>query len=217
MSAAAPPTMSTRDHHDGAGWAVIVPVKHATRGKSRLTSPGHDRVALARAFAIYTVTAAAGCDQVDVVIVVTDDQDVAARVDSFVRVVPEPREGGLNAAIAAGADAAGCGPRAVLLGDLPALRADDLRDALQQARAWERTVASDAEGTGSTLVTARAGVRWASSFGAGSFAAHLELGCVPLDLPVTSSLRRDVDTVEQLRAAAPLGYGSRTVSVLAGL
>ncbi len=49
-------------------------------------------------------------------------------------------------------------PRAALLGDLPALRPEDLAAALGPRRPVERAVVADAEGTGSTLVTAGPGV-----------------------------------------------------------
>ena len=75
---------------------------------------------------------------------------------------------------------------------------------------------ADAEGTGSTLVTAGAGVSWASAFGEGSFAAHVALGFAALPVPEDSSLRRDVDTAEQLAQAATLGLGRRTAALLAG-
>ena len=73
----------------------------------------------------------------------------------------------------------------------------------------------DAEGDGSTLVTARAGVPWASAFGASSFERHVALGCAVLDAPADSSLRRDVDTPAHLEAAAELGLGPRTARVAA--
>jgi 2-phospho-L-lactate guanylyltransferase len=75
-------------------------------------------------------------------------------------------------------------------------------------------VVPDAEGTGSTLVTARPGVAWAAAFGAGSFARHTALGCAPLPVPAASTLRRDVDTAEQLADAAALGLGPRTTALL---
>jgi 2-phospho-L-lactate guanylyltransferase len=95
-----------------------------------------------------------------------------------------------------------------MLGDLPALRPADLADALRRAAAFERTVVADAEGTGSTLVTARADVPWAAAFGDGSLARHLALGAVSLD--AAPSLRRDVDTPDQLAEASRLGLGVRS-------
>ncbi len=54
-----------------------------------------------------------------------------------------------------------------------------------------------------------------TSFGDGSFARHVDLGCTPLEIEGTSTLRRDVDTPDQLDAAAELGVGPRTAAVLA--
>jgi len=192
------------------GWTVVIPVKPAAQGKSRLTGAG-DRVALARAIALDTIEAACA---VCAVIVVTADSEVAAAARLLgAIVVEETAPAGLNAAIAAGVDAAGPGHRAAMLGDLPALRPADLADALRRAAAFERTVVADAEGTGSTLVTARADVPWAAAFGDGSFARHLALGAVALD--AAPSLRRDVDTPDQLGAAALLGLGPRTAALVA--
>jgi 2-phospho-L-lactate guanylyltransferase len=150
--------------------------------------------------------------------VVTDDGALIALAFDIpgLRFVPEGDVRGIDAAVAEGARAAGERmPRAALLGDLPALRPDDLRAALTAARTMHRAVVADAEGTGTTLVTAGAGILLTTSFGDGSFARHLALGCVPLDIAATSTLRRDVDTPDQLDEAAALGVGPRTAAVLA--
>lgn len=192
-------------------WTVVVPVKPATRGKSRLDVRSSDRVALARAIALDTIAAVLACDAVAQVLVVTDDQGLAGEELVGVRFVPEGGARGLDAAIAVGMAAVGDGmPRAALLGDLPALRATELSEALEAAASAPRAVVADAEGTGSTLVTAAAGVAWTSAFGADSFARHVALGCVALPIPDASTLRRDVDTAVQLREAASLGLGPRT-------
>jgi 2-phospho-L-lactate guanylyltransferase len=190
-------------------WTVVIPIKHTDHGKSRLSVPGVGRTALARAIALDTIAAAAGAARV---VVVTSDQAVAELARALdVRVVPDPG-GGIDAAVAAGIPDAGF--RAALLGDLPALRTADLDAALHEAESTSRAVVADAEGTGSTLVTASAGVPWASAFGAGSLARHVALGCVRLAIPDAPTLRRDVDTVEQLEAAAALGLGPRTSAVV---
>jgi len=106
---------------------------------------------------------------------------------------------------------------AVLLGDVPALRTADLTAALRAARAHPRAVVVDAEETGTTLLTARAGVSLEPRFGAGSAAAHRGLGHVDLGLPPGSSLRRDVDVPTDLEAVAALGVGPFTRRVLADL
>lgn len=199
-----------------AGWAVIVPVKPTAIGKSRLVVDAVDRVALARAIALDTIAAAAACTLVDRVVVVTDDGGLVLLAFDIpgLRFVSEGEAGGLNEAIAVGAAACEGMPRAALLGDVPALRPDDLAGALVQAGGVDRGVVADAEGTGSTLVTAAVGAPWASAFGEGSFAAHIGLGCVPLEIAASSSLRRDVDTADQLDAARALGLGPRTAALL---
>ena len=201
-----------------ARWALIIPVKPAAIGKSRLALPSVDRVTLARAIALDTIAAAAACDAVGQVHVVTDDGALIALAFDIpgLRFVPEGDARGIDAAVAEGARAAGERmPRAALLGDLPALRPDDLQAARAAARTMPRAAVADAEGTGTTLVTAGPGIPLATSFGDGSFARHQALGCVPLDVAATSTLRRDVDTRDQLAEAAALGVGPRTAAVLA--
>jgi 2-phospho-L-lactate guanylyltransferase len=206
-------------HEAGAhGWAVVIPVKAATRGKSRLAVPGTDRVSLARAIALDTIAAARACAAVERVVVVTDDP--ALPVHAFdipdLRFVDEADAGGLNEAIALAMKRVDERmPRAALLADVPALRPDDLAAALALAASLERGVVGDADGSGSTLVTAAASVPWASSFGDGSLTRHLDDGCVALTVPDDSTLRRDVDTAAHLAAAEKLGLGPRTSRVLA--
>ncbi|WP_404434260.1 2-phospho-L-lactate guanylyltransferase [Microbacterium lacus] len=204
------------------GWAVIIPVKPTSVGKSRLDLPTVDRVTLARAIALDTIAAAAACSAVSQVYVVTDDGALIALAFDIprLRFVPEDDGSGtlrgIDAAVAAGAEAAGEGmPRAALLGDLPALRPGDLATALTAAGAHERAAVADAEGTGTTLVTARSGIPLSTSFGEGSYGRHLELGCVALDLADDSTVRRDVDTAAQLKVAAGLGLGPRTSGLFA--
>jgi 2-phospho-L-lactate guanylyltransferase len=197
-------------------WTVVIPVKPSVRGKSRLDVAGVDRVALARAIALDTIDAAAACEAVERVVVVTDDGGLVLQAGGIpgLRFVSDEDAVGLDAAVALGAETAEGMPRAALLGDLPALRPPDLAAALDAALVVDRGVVADAEGTGSTLVTARAGVSWTSSFGDGSFARHVELGCTPLPIPDASTLRRDVDTADQLDEAERLGLGPRTTELL---
>lgn len=198
-------------------WSVVIPVKPASRGKSRLDVPGVERSALARAIALDTIAAAAACERVAQVVVVTEDGGLVLQAVDIpgLRFVPEDEPAGLDAAVATGMATAEGMPRAALLGDLPALRPDDLAAALDAASQHDRAVVADADGTGSTLVTARAGIAWSSAFGADSFARHRALGCVALEITDASTLRHDVDDLEQLIAARSLGVGARTAALLA--
>ncbi len=197
-------------------WTIVMPVKPARSGKSRLHVPGVERTELARAIALDTIAAAVVVAEV---IVVTDDAQVAAATAGIphARAIPEGEARGLNPAIARGLAVAGEGPRAVLLGDLPALRPDDLGAALALASAHPLAAVADAEGTGTTLVAAARGIPLSPAFGDGSFARHLAQGCVALPVPAASTLRRDVDTAEQLAAAARLGLGPRTAALFASV
>ncbi|MBO3662546.1 2-phospho-L-lactate guanylyltransferase [Microbacterium stercoris] len=199
------------------GWVLVIPVK-GPGGKSRLEHP--DRAELASAIALDTLEVACRARNVsDVVLVCSDEEFVAnaLRLDpghADLWVVPDPGAG-LNAAIAAGLDAVEVDqPRAVMLGDLPALDPADLDGALARAEAHARAFTPDAEGTGTTLVTARPGEHLAPAFGADSAARHAASGFVRLEVRADSTLRRDVDTAEQLRAAASLGLGPRTSALL---
>lgn len=197
-------------------WTVVVPLKPAARGKSRL---GGADEGLVRAIGLDTVAAASAAAAVARVIVVTSDADTTATVARWDRVeVVADEGGGLNAAISQGMAVAGIGnPRAALLGDLPGLRSEELTAALTQAAGQERAVVPDAEGTGSTLVTAGAGTPWASAFGAGSYTAHLGLGCVALSVDAAAGLRRDVDTLPQLHAISALVGDHTHVAMTTGV
>jgi 2-phospho-L-lactate guanylyltransferase len=196
-------------------WTLVVPVKPARVGKSRL---GAD-VAVVRAIALDTIAAAAQASRVARVIVVTGDAElVGALADAGVSVdvVDDEPPRGLSGAIRAGLDRATASqPRAVLLGDLPALRAAELDDALAAAAGHARAFVPDAEETGSSLATAMGGVELVEAFGSDSAARHRALGLEELQVPPESGLRRDVDTPDQLRDVSDRGVGPFTRAALA--
>jgi 2-phospho-L-lactate guanylyltransferase len=211
---------------------VVVPVKDAAAGKTRLAGALDDRsrTALARAMALDTIAAAAACEAVGVVVVVTGDAVVTAEASggrllangAAVRVIPEPSHAGARSGLDAAADAgvahartaAPAAPVAVLLGDLPALRPEDLGSALVAAEAHPRAMVADAPGTGTTLLTLAAATPLHSRFGAGSAAAHKGLGYVPLDIFEASTLHRDIDLPADLDALRSLEPGLHTKRLL---
>lgn len=209
---------ATRDHSPPTRWRVVVPVKGGPAAKSRLRVPdGVDRLDLATALALDTVAAAAGAVGPGAVTVVTSDARVTAGLYGLgVEAVADPAEG-LNAAVRLGLDAVRPGEAAaVLLGDVPALRPEELSAALALALTHLIALVPDAEGTGSVLLAGRPGVRLTPRFGPGSAAAHEAHGAkrLELDLP---GLRRDVDDEKSLRAALRLGVGRHTAALLAHL
>ncbi len=200
------------------GWWVVVPVKDARRGKSRLAGVLDDdaRAALVRSMALDTLTAVRATRSVAGVVLVTPDAElVGAAAGLKVVVVDEPAAGapagvepGLDAAVLAGAAHARTlapdAPVAVVLGDLPRLGPADLEAALALAARHERAHVPDAEGAGTTLLSAAPGCELRPRFGAGSSGRHTEEGHVRLDVPIASTLRHDVDEETDLSPGSRL-------------
>jgi 2-phospho-L-lactate guanylyltransferase len=134
-------------------------------------------------------------------------------------VLPEAGAGGgLNGALRHGADYArsrwpGSGV-AALFADLPAVRPAEIAAALDAARQWPTAFVADAAGDGTSLYTARPGAGFQPSFGLASRSRHASGGAVELDLAGIDGLRRDVDTPEDLQAAAAIGLGPHTAGLL---
>lgn len=204
-------------------FCVLVPVKPTALAKSRLSPLGDEaRQALVAAFAVDTVTAALSSPLVGAVLVVTDDHVLAATLDRLgAHVVPDGVTDDLNGSLLqAAAEARRRWPDlapAAVCADLPALRTDDLTRALQAASEHPVSFVPDVNGDGTTMVVALASEEFAPRFGHGSREAHVSDGAheiVELDVP---TLRRDVDTPDDLRDALRIGVGERTAEAAAGL
>lgn len=201
---------------------LVVPVKPLHAAKTRLrgatgTDDADAHSALALALAYDTIAAVRAAHTVRNLLVVSTDPVVAAELAAVaVEVVPDPG-GGLNAAVRHGAALLRARDPAASVGalqaDLPALRPDELDAAVAAAAGTPRAFCADADGTGTTLLLAAAGVDLAPRFGTGSAAVHRASGALPLVGP-WPGLRRDVDTPDDLCAAAELGLGTRTRTVL---
>lgn len=186
-------------------WTVVIPVKGTSTAKSRLGATPK----LALAIALDTVDAARSVSNVIVVTRAT----LAPQFEALgARVVPDA-EGGLTAAIAQGITAAGDGPVAVLLGDVPALAPHELATALELAAQHPLSFVADADEDGTVLIAALAASDHRPAFGAHSRAAHRAAGYFELDIPLDSGLRRDVDVAAQL-AALGARLGARTRATL---
>jgi 2-phospho-L-lactate guanylyltransferase len=169
-----------------------------------------DRLALARAIALDSVTAVHECQAVRRLVVVTSDPVVRASVAGYGDIVADPG-GGLLPAIEAGLHhvPSHAEPVAVLLADVPALTADVLSHALAACGRHESAFVPDLEGTGTVLLTSRGEHRLHPAFGVGSADRHEAGGAVRLDLDLPR-LRRDVDTWQALQQALTLGVGPAT-------
>jgi 2-phospho-L-lactate guanylyltransferase len=224
---------------------LVIPLKPLPRAKSRLADTAGDglRPGLALAFAQDTVAAALACAAVREVAVVTDDPLAGRELAALgARIVPDEPVGGLNTALAyasavvrswhrsqavtgplrdtttsaTGATAA-TGAIAALNADLPALRPAELLRVLDAAAAFPRAFLADAAGVGTTLLAAAPGRELRPAFGTDSRRRHRASGAVELALDGVESVRQDVDTGDDLRAALTLGVGPRTAAATARL
>jgi 2-phospho-L-lactate/phosphoenolpyruvate guanylyltransferase len=191
-------------------WTVVIPAKALPEAKSRLLPASVDDAAhrrLVEAIRADTLAAAGAADGVARVLVVTDRP---GEPDALVQ-----RQPGLNAALREAADhAARSWPEdgiVALVGDLPALRPDELGAALSAASRHSRSFVADAPGTGTTLLAVTPGTPLEPRFGAGSAARHVRDAAL---IEAGPGLRHDVDTADDLQQAAALGLGAATAAVL---
>jgi len=198
------------------GWTVLIPVRGSAEAKSRLidaTAGPREHLRLVSALRMDTIRAALAATTVSRVVQVLDKAGPAQPGDgtlAFVQTRP-----GLNAALAeASTWAIRQWPSdgvVALLGDLPALRPDDLDEALTEAVRHATAFVPDASGTGTTLLSAMPGVALDPRFGSGSAVRH---GGFATPLHAAASLRQDVDTVSDLARAVDLGVGPATEAAL---
>lgn len=203
-------------------WSLVIPVKTLVAAKSRLAAAtGPHRTALAVAVAGDTLSAALAAAPVARVIVVTADQGAAGPLAALGAVVVPDPDRGLNTALRAGAahavrlapgDAVGA-----LQADLPALRPAELATVLEAAAEFDQAFVPDALDVGTTFYGVRPGVPFTPRFGGESRAKHLAGGAKELTLEGIESVRRDVDTPDDLRAAIALGLGPHTAEVVSRL
>ncbi|MGW1050316.1 2-phospho-L-lactate guanylyltransferase [Streptomyces sp. NPDC001118] len=205
-------------------WTLVIPLKPLSRAKSRLSDTAGDgvRPGLALAFAQDTVAAAVACTAVSDVAVVTDDELAARELAALgARIVPDTPAGGLNAALAHGAavvrEMRPRTPIAALNADLPALRPSELAVVLGAAAEFPRAFLADAAQLGTTLLAAGPDAELRPEFGLDSRSRHRASGARELELAEVDSVRQDVDTGDDLRAALALGVGPYTAATSAGL
>jgi 2-phospho-L-lactate guanylyltransferase len=200
-----------------------VPFKGGPQAKSRLQAHGWPgalgagfRLELALGFLADTVSAAAAAPSVRNIVIVSSDP-AATICGPKIRMLADPGEG-LNAAVEAGfafaRSLSSVDPVAALTADLPCLTAVDLEFALERAGHHPLVVVPDRHGTGTTMISALPGVSVRPRFGHRSRAAHLTAGHNLLPIPQDSTLRADVDTIEDLAAAIRIGVGDHTRAAL---
>ncbi len=198
----------TRDATWAATWAVV-PVKDLERAKRRLAGalgPAARRgLSLAMlADVLDALDATAGLDGAAVVSRDADVTELARR--RGLRVIPETGAG-LNAAVAQAANvlsAEGCARLLVMPADLPLAGPEEIAQILAALPgAPGLTLVPDRHGVGTNALACAPPDAVAPSFGAGSFARHLEAARnagIPATVLRLPGLGLDIDTPEDLRA-----------------
>lgn len=202
-------------------WQVLMALRSLDEAKSRLDVPVPLRSRLAMAMAMDAVETARHCPLVSAVHVICPDPAVVRSLSWLgARVLADEPPGGLNVALGYGARIVQRGHHgqglAIMVADLPAASADELTVALRAATAaGGHTVLADAEQTGTCLLTTPAGQPARPAFGFDSFARHKAMGAIPLGATQFTGLRRDVDTLDNLRVALTLGHARFTRHIVA--
>jgi 2-phospho-L-lactate guanylyltransferase len=206
----------------GADVGLIVAVKRLAAAKSRLAPvfSAQTREKVVLAMLVDTLTAAARVGSVRTITVITpDDVAAAAAIELGAEVLSDPTPQGhpdpLNNAIAAAEQVvAQSVPNLVVLqGDLPALQAQELTEAIAAARHHERSFVADRLGTGTTALCAF-GAALDPRFGPDSCAQHRRSGAIELT-GAWPGLRCDIDTPDDLAVARRLGMGPTTSRAVA--
>ena len=201
---------------------LIIAVKQLAAAKTRLAPifPAATRESMALAMLVDTLTAALGVQSLRSITVVTSDHVAAAAAAELgVQVLADPtpahhRDPLNNAIVAAEHMLAGSISNSVVLqGDLPALRTDELAEAIAVAGQHRRSFVADRLGTGTCTLFAF-GAALDPQFGADSAARHRHSGAVEL-VGAWPGLRCDVDTAADLAVARRLGVGAATTRAIA--
>jgi 2-phospho-L-lactate/phosphoenolpyruvate guanylyltransferase len=155
----------------GSRSCVVVPIKRFAKAKKRLAGilSAHEREVLARSMAERVLQAAVGM----AVIVVTDDDDVAAWATAHgASVTRDVDGGGLNGAVRSGIESAVASAAArviVIHADIPLARSLTRFASVEPNQA---VIVPDARYDGTNLLSIPTGVDLEFSYGAGSFGLH---------------------------------------------
>lgn len=210
--------------------AAILPVKRFSVAKQRLGASVADdlRRELAAAMVADVLAALADASQIELTIVVTGEESVAAAAaEQGAIVIAERSESGQTAAVAVGVERAlaeGSERALCIPGDCPSIDPEDLDGLLRAAGPPAVVIIPDRHGTGTNGLLLRPCDAIRPSFGPGSCERHRELalasglGCA---IRRPRALLLDIDTGEDLaalraRLAEEPGRAPRTRAVLRG-
>lgn len=183
-------------------WTAIVPLKLGAERKSRLARrlTPEARVRLSDAMAANVLACVAAAPGVSRLVTLSPMRGVDAAW-----VWRQDMGRGLNAELEAARADLRPGALAVVFGDLPLLRTEDVSALLAAAEGAGVAIAPDRLGQGTNALAIAEGRRFAFAFGEGSFVRHR--GQAP-DAAIVArpGLAHDIDTAEDLDAAIAAGF-----------
>ncbi|MGB2839787.1 MAG: 2-phospho-L-lactate guanylyltransferase [Actinomycetes bacterium] len=201
-------------------WHVVIPMKGTDDAKSRLDLPSSTRDRVVQAMAADTLGAVLATPAVARVSVLS--RAAGLRLDapgaSAVEVVIQPEaQWSLDRALTwfALTHTDGSSGLAVVVADLPALRAESMADVLRHSALHRVAMVTDTRGSGTTILATSEPAGLRTHFGKDSAAAHRAAGAV--HVPSTPDTQCDVDTVEDLERARAIGLGPHTLELLVDL
>ncbi len=193
-------------------WAVV-PVKHLSGAKTRLgdTLSEDERRDLTLWMLDRVLAALLGSNCLWPVYVLTSDPLVSSRAQAAGAVILAERAPGLNPALEHARRTVGeqgARDHLVVLGDLPLLTAQVVRDLLIRADTSDASViAPDRHRSGTNMLFLQSSDHLPALFGANSYKRHCEAAHergIPLMTHHSEGAGFDVDTVEDLRALAAM-------------
>ncbi len=201
----------------------IVPAKLGTSSKERLAPvlSAELRARLAGAMLTDVVQALVACEPIETTLVVSrDDRALDLAETSGALPLRERGAKGLNESVRQAIDHAaenGATTIVIAMGDLPLLRPEHVRVAVERAPARGVVLVPSADGTGTNLAVVRPPTLLDPRFGPGSLALHLEQlreRSVQVVTHECSGAALDVDTpddLSRLRTASRAGDATRAL------
>ena len=192
--------VSDRFTGDGCGAAPLValPIRSFDGAYRRLEAaldPGR-RARLARALATRTAATVRRAGSRPLIVSSAPEVRRFARVENY-SLLPDPPQGGLNAAAGAAARHAGDRPWLILHADLPWLAPAEVATALELLRSGRRVLAASYDG-GTSALGGFGSYRF--SYGVGSFQRHLTTGAPPAVIS-SPGYQLDIDRPHDLQVA----------------
>ncbi len=184
-------------------WTVIVPLKLGAERKSRLAErlAPQARVRLSDVLAANVLACVAATPGASRLVTLAP-----VRGGDAAWVWRQDLGRGLNAELEAARADLGPGALAVVFGDLPLLRTEDVSALLAAAQSAGVAIAPDRQGQGTNALAIADGRKFAFAFGEGSFAHHRDQA-PDAAIVERSGLAHDIDTAEDLDAAIVAGFG----------